>query len=304
MSKKLRAIWDNQFFDMAALTPSSEVATLPARNLQDRQRQRCWRTLGVANESLLANLGAPADALDRRPTLNTLVLINHNLTQGAQLTLTSSLQPDLSVPVLTETHNVWSDIIGYGESGYGGPFGYGGALPGRFRAVYAPNPISIIYLNQAAEAFGYWKLSIMDPANPDGYFQIGRLFLSYFDEYLYDWAFPWDLSVEDDRVITYNPGSNPWTDKRANRRTLRFGWNKRFADPDKYWRFFFMVMQVGVSKDWVIDPIPGAAAARFFTTLYGRFNTAAGGSGGGNLPTLSQFCAGLSDLEINFVESL
>jgi hypothetical protein len=60
-----------------------------------------------------------------------------------------------------------------------------------------------------------------------------------------------------------------------------------------------------VSKDWVIDPIPEAAAARFFTTLYGRFNTAASGSGGtGNLPTLSQFCAGLSDLEINFVESL
>ncbi|MBM4301655.1 MAG: hypothetical protein FJ121_09010 [Deltaproteobacteria bacterium] len=293
--KKLRAIWDNRFFDTAALTPSSEVATLPARNVQDPVRQRPWRTTGLNDQFLIADLGTPTNPEDVRPAITALVLINHNLTRHATVTLQAAPTNDFSAPLLSETHNAWADIIGAGEGGAGGPPGAGGVIFDCHRAWYAPNPMRIIYLNIPLEAKGWWKLSFSDPGNPDGYLQVGRIFLTYFDEYKYDWAYPFGLGGEDDSTITYNPGGTPWTDKREFRRRLNLGWNERFSDEDLFWRFYFMLMKVGKSSDWVIDPIPEGVSSRHFTSLYGRFQ---------DIPDLSQWAKGLSDLEITFIESL
>jgi hypothetical protein len=295
MAKKLRAIWDNRFFDAAALVPSSEVATLPGRNVQDPVRQRIWRANGSTDEYLIADLGTPSDPEDVRPPVNALVLINHNLTRRATVTVQAAADDDFSAPLFTETHDAWADIIGAGEGGAGGPPGAGGVILDCHRAWYAPNPMRIIYLGDSLEAKGFWKVSFSDPYNPVGYLEVGRIFLTYFNEYKYDWAYPFGLGGEDESVITYNPSGTPWTDKWALRRTLRLGWNERFSDEDKYWSFFFMVMKMGKSSDWVLDPIPDGVSSRHFTTLYGRFS---------EVPDLSQWAKGLSDLEINFIESL
>jgi hypothetical protein len=294
--KKFRAIWDNRFFDAATLTPSSEVATLPARNLQDPVRKRAWRTTGLIDESLIADLGTPSDPEDVRPAVTALVIINHNLTRHATVTVQAAATNDFSAPLISEPHNAWADIIGAGEGGAGGPPGAGGVIFDCHRAWYAPNPMRIIYLNSGPlEAKGFWKLSFSDPSNPDGYLQVGRIFLTYFDEYKYDWAYPFDLGGEDGSVVTRNPGGTPWTDKYEFLRTLTLVWNERFSDEDKYWRFYFMVTKMGLKSDWVIDPIPEGVSARHFTSLYGRFQ---------NIPNLSQWAKGFSDLEINLIESL
>lgn len=307
--KRFRAIWDNRFFDAATLTPSSEVATLPARNVQDPVRQRVWRTTGRTGEYLIADFGTPSDPEDVRPPVSALVLVNHNLTRSATVTVETGLSAGgwfedgwfegrgwmEATPEFSETNPAWPDIIGAGEGGAGGPPGAGGVIFDCHRAWYAPNPIRVIYLGSTLEAKGFWKLSINDPGNPDGFLQVGRIFLTYFDEYKYDWAYPFGLSGLDDSVINYNPGGTPWTDKRAFQRTLRLGWNERFSTEDKYWRFFFMVMKMGKSSDWVIDPIPEGVSSRHFTTLYGRFN---------EIPELNQWGKDFSDLEINFIESL
>jgi hypothetical protein len=294
--KKFRAIWDNRFFDAAVLTPSSEVATLPARNVQDRLRQRVWRSTGLAGEYLIADLGTPTGPEDVRPAVNAVVLINHNLTRHATVTVQAAPANDFSAPLLSETHDAWADIIGAGEGGAGGPPGAGGVIFDCHRPWYAPNPMRIIYLDSdPQEAKGFWKLAFNDPGNPDGYLQVGRVFLTYFDEYKYDWAYPFGLSGIDDSVITYNPGGTPWTDKWAFRRTLTLGWNERFSEEDMYWRFYFMLMKMGKSSDWVIDPIPDGVSSRHFTSLYGRF---------ADIPELSKWAKGFSDLEIAFAESL
>jgi hypothetical protein len=297
--KKFRAIWDGRFFDAATLTPSSEVATLPARNVQDRLRQRVWRTTGLTDEYLIADLGTPGNPEDVRPAVTALVLINHNLTRRATVTLQAAPTNNFIAPLISETHNAWIDIIGAGEGGAGGPPGAGGVIFDCHRAWYAPNPIRVIYLNSdPLEEKGFWKLAFNDPGNPDGYIQVGRIFLTSFDEYKCDWAYPYGAGGIDDSIVDYSPGGQPWTDRRPVRRSLRFGWNGRFSDEDKYWRFYFMMLQVGFSRDWVIDPIPEGVSSRFFTTLYGRFNP------NNDLPVLEQNFAGLSDLEINFVEML
>jgi hypothetical protein len=294
--KKLRTIWDNRLFDAATLIPSSEVATLPARNVQDPVRQRPWRTTGLIDEYLTADLGTPTDPEDVRPPVNALVLINHNLTRHATVTLQAAPTNDFSAPSLSETHDAWADIIGAGEGGAGGPPGAGGVIFDCHRVWYAPNPMRIIYLDgDPIEAKGFWKLAFNDSGNPDGYLQVGRVFLTYFDEYKYDWAYPFGQGGQDESTITRNPGGTPWTDKWAFLRTLTLGWNERFSDEDKYWRFYFMLMKMGKSSDWVLDPIPDGVSSRHFTSLYGRFQ---------DIPDLSQWAKGFSDLEITFIESL
>jgi hypothetical protein len=294
--QKLRTIWDNRWFDAATLYPSSEVATLPAVNVQDRVRQRVWRTTGTAGEYLIADLGTPTDPEDVRPAVTVLALINHNLTRSATVTLQAAPTNDFSSPQLNETQNAWADIIGAGEGGAGGPFGAGGVLFDCQRPWGAPNPLRIIYLASAPlQAKGWWKIAVNDSDNPDGYLQIGRIYLTYYDEYKYDWAFPWTLGGNDGSQITYNPSGVPWTDKWAFQRTLKFGWNSRFRDVDKYWTLYFMIMKMGLSRDWLIDPIPAGVSSRHFTTLFGRLT---------QIPDLEAWGRDFSNLEIEFQESL
>lgn len=299
MAVTLRTIWDNRFFDAAALTPSSQVATLPAVNLQDPLRQRVWRTTGLEDPYIIADLGSPTDPEDVRPPVMALALINHNLTRSGQVTVQASLNADFSSLLLNQTFPAWGYIIGAGEGGAGGPFLAGGGLADCQRSYYAPNPLRTLYLTgEPLECRGFWKISFSDPANPAGYIEVGRMFPTFFDDYKFDFAYPWDLGGVDDSSVEYSRGGQPWTDRRPVRRGLRFGWNSRFCDEDKYWRFFFMVLQMGISRDWVIDPFPEGVSSRFFTSLFGRFDP------GQRLPILSQQFRGSSDMEFYFLESL
>jgi len=303
----LRAIWDNRFFDAAAaLTPSSEVATLPASNVQDRLRKRVWRTTGCAAEYLRADLGEPA-ADESRPPVLALALINHNLTTAGRVRLQAAGagDTDFAAPLLDKTFAAWGDVIGYGEGGYGLQ-GYGGGIPTGNRDFYAPEPIRIIYPmtdealeapvipDDALEARDLWKISLLDPDNPAGYLEVGRIFLTYYDDLQYEHGFPWILGGEDDSETVLSRGGQPWTDRRPVRRKLKFSWES-LADVDKYWTWWFFLQQVGLSRDWVIDPFPDGVSQRWFTALYGRLK---------EIPELNQAFDGMSDFEMEFIESL
>ena len=297
-TKKFRAIWDNRFFDAAALTASSQVSTLPVQNLQDPMRELVWRSEGLTNISVTANLGTPSDPDDLRPPVQALALLNHNLTADAKVRLQASLSPEFCSLLLDEEFDAWGYIAGAGEGGAGGPFLAGGKLANAHRSFYTPSPLRVVYpVKNDLEAKGYWKIAFTDPGNPDGYIQMGRIFLTFYDDFKSDWAYPWFLGGKDESEIIYNPSGVPWTDPKAFRRCLRFVWNERFSDEDKYWRFFFMVMNMGRKQDWIIDPISDRVSARHFTTLYGRFREI-------SEEMLRQWAKGFSDLEIIFEESL
>lgn len=300
----LRAIWDNRFFDAAALTPSSEAATLPAANVQDRLRKRVWRTTGCAAEYLTINLGEPA-ADESRPPVLALALINHNLTTAGQIRVQAAATGDFNPLLLDKTFAAWSDVIVYGEGGYGLQ-GYGGVIPPGNRDFYTPEPLRLIYpmTDEALEtlvvpeypleAKNFWKITLLDPANPAGYLEVGRIFLTYFDDLQYDHEFPWLLKGEDESQITFSRGGQSWTDRRPVRRRLKFAWDA-LADVDKYWTWWFFIQKVGLSRDWIIDPFPDGVSKRWFTALYGRFK---------ELPELGQVFEGMSEFEMEFVESL
>lgn len=287
--KNLRIIWDNRQFDQAILSASSETETMGAVNLQDKVRTRPWRTQGVSGEWLAADMRAAVHC-------TCLALLNHNFTYGAQLTVQTSATADFAV-VKEQTFDLWPDIIGAGEGG-AGEHGAGGAFLETERSFYTKNPIRLIYFDLTDEEFyyaRYWRVQFTDPANPDGYFQIGRLYLCLYDDYARQFGYGWDYDGEDDSNIDRAENGTPWTQKRPARRVLRLPW-KAFRIEDKYWRFLFFRDQVGLSQDFIIDATPGASmpSERHFMTMYGRFRS---------YPKLTAVSGQASELEIEFVES-
>lgn len=290
MAKKLRIIWDNRYFDGATLTPSSAEANFPVANLKDKLRKRTWRTTDLSSESLKVDFGESLYC-------TCLALISHNLTFSGKVTVQASDDPAFGTLLKNDEYDAWADIIGYGEGGFGA-HGYGGGILEAERSYYAPEPIRIIYFDPVGDdqvQARYWRLLFSDAANPDGYFEIGRVFLGLFDEYAKQFGYGWDYTGEDDSQATYSVGGQPWIDRRPLRRVLRLSW-QAFSNEDKYWRFLFFLRQVGLSWDFLIDPLPdGKPSERFFTSMYGRFN---------EIPSLKATENRFSELDFKFVESL
>lgn len=290
MAAKLRIIWDNRYFDAATLTPSSAATNFPAVNVQDKLRKRTWRTTGLTGQYLTADLGQSLYC-------TCLALINHNLTFAGKVTVQASDDPAFGTLLKDDEYDAWADIIGYGEGGFGG-HGFGGVILEADRAYYAPEPIRIIYFDPVGDdqvMARYWRLRFTDAANPDGYLEVGRVFLGLFDEYAKQFSYGWEYAGEDDSEITYSVGGQPWIDRRPLRRALKLSW-RAFSREDKYWRFLFFLRQVGLSRDFIIDPVPdGQAAERFFTAMYGRFS---------DIPSLVAAERQFNEMELSFVESL
>jgi hypothetical protein len=271
--QNLCIIWDNRYFDAAILTPSSEVATLPARNLQDPQRTRPWRTEGIIDQSLTVDFGAPVP-------VTCLGLIDHNFTVTSQITLQASNDAGfaelLKGDQANDTFDVWQPLFGAGEGG-AGAHGAGGYPLDSERSFYTPRPICMNYFRpvsteEVIEA-RYWRLLFNDPDNPDSYFQIGRIFLCMFDEYITQFSWGWGLSGDDQSIINTSPGGQDFISACTLRQGRRLPW-AYMPSEDFYWKFMLFLKQMGISKQFIIDLFPaGDPSKRFFNLIYCRLSS-------------------------------
>jgi hypothetical protein len=291
VAAKTRIIWDNRKFDAAVLTASSEADTWGVNNLQDVLRTRAWRTTGLVSQWVQADFGESIYCA-------CLALVNHNLTYSGLIRVQASDDPAFAEAnlLLNEEFPAWADIIGAGEGG-AGEHGAGGVFLESERAYYTPDPIRVLYFSLVdgdLVSARYWRVLLVDPVNPDGYMQIGRIFLGLYDEYAKIFANDWRYGGVDDSEADYSAGGQPWTRRQRPRRILLLPW-KTFKIQDKYWRFCFFRDKVGLSQDWIIDALPdGGPSERWFTTIFGRFLT---------YPELTATSPRHSELEIEIVES-
>ena len=171
--RNFRIVWDNRKFDSATLTPSSEVATLPASNVQDAFPSVVWRTTGVDEESLTIDLG-------ENVLSQVFSIVNHNLTVNATISLQASKSSDFSdLEYQIVDEDVWQPVFGWGEGGWG-EHGWGGYLTEEERQDLFLYPIFIKWTGSISAR--YWKMTVKDPGNTDGYQEYGRLLLAPFFE--------------------------------------------------------------------------------------------------------------------------
>lgn len=288
--KKFTIIWEDWQLQAATVTASSAAANFPVKNLRDKVRSRPWRSVSLVNESVTVDFGVPTYC-------TCLALLNHNFTFTGQVTVQASDDPAFGTLLKNTPYDAWGDIIGAGEGG-AGMHGAGGVILESERKYYAPNPIRVIYFDPIGDDHvraQYWRLLFTDLNIPEGYFEIGLMYLGLYDDYGRQFGYGSDFGGQDDSIITRALGGQPWTDSREVMDTMTFLW-KSFPIEDKYWRFRFFVHKVGISRDFIIDPVPaGMPSERYFMLKYGRFSA---------IPKMPAVSAKFSELTFEFIETL
>lgn len=107
--------------------------------LLDRDRDTEWRSSGLSTVTIDVDFGSPLAP-------DVIALLDHNLTSAATITIMANSTPSWTSPPLSETI-VWQ----------------------------AGNVLR--YLTTVSRSYRYWRLSLSDPANPDGYLRLSELFL-------------------------------------------------------------------------------------------------------------------------------
>ncbi len=138
--------------DLATMAAGSEVATLPAVNLQNQQPKKVWRSASAA-DYITVTFGAPVAA-------NMLALNGHNLSAGGVFRVrgADTLANTAAAPsVDTGWQSVWP-------------------ATGKQADAYWPRYLSaLLWSNDAL--FQYWRVDIADPAVSQIYVEAGRLVL-------------------------------------------------------------------------------------------------------------------------------
>ncbi len=222
----IRFLYDN-LLDDGTLTASSEDSEFPVTNIQHRWHTRHWRSTGVAAEYVTCDLGAPKD-------IKSLIVKYHNFQLGATVHILADSAPTF-------------------DSGPGG-------LP-ELDVTLTVTTETIVYNWSSAKTYQYWRLTIADAGNPDGYVRIGRMYLGTYISPTYNYK---------DRQETYkdpsdkaiSTGGQDSADEETHYSELSYTFLVLTADKATFKAIFD---EVGTSKAYFVCEDPTSAAT---TTYY------------------------------------
>jgi hypothetical protein len=128
----------NNRVDAALISASSQAAGLPATNVAQIWKSRPWRSTGCTDEWIKFDFGAAA-------AVRAFLAVGFNLT------------PYATVRIQANATDVWTSPS--------------------IDVALTYHAAVLLYLWSSDQSYRFWRLSIVDPGNPDGYIEIGRIFL-------------------------------------------------------------------------------------------------------------------------------
>lgn len=230
--------WTNRA-DAAAVSADSEIATLPASNVQQPHVAQKWYTAaGVTAAYVIFDLGA-ALACDL------VALLGTNLTPtGTVRVRASDADPTVVGTLLRDT----------------------GVLTGAAKARYGA-----IYKAFTSATARYWRIDFSDPAVAEGNLRIGRVFLGPSWTPSVPQLFDWAPVIVDASPGEESWGGQEWDDERPQRRGLMFmlSW---MNEAEMYGNAFAMARENGRVRDVLAIPdINGAYLSE--QAVFGKLQT-------------------------------
>lgn len=138
----MRVLWNN-LWDLYTLTESQEDANYPAENTQDIRLVKVWRTQTASAATIAIDAGTGLTI-----TCDAAAIIAHNFTASAGICVQGATAPTFAA--IAHSANV----------------------------SYRAGPM-VVYMT--SNTLRCWRFSFDETTNPDGYYEVGRLFLG---EYL------------------------------------------------------------------------------------------------------------------------
>lgn len=237
----VRLIYDNAA-DRAVLAASpAMVSTLPVANLQDPSRSKPSRSTGTAPQVVTGDWGG-------YELVSGMAITRHNLTAAAEYRLELFGGIGQSGALLFDSgEQVAIAAYGWGEFGWGAA-GWGGSVfdawPERFSNLY--------FTAVLARSF---RLTIADADNPDGYLQLGRLFIGPHFEPVENMSYGVDCRWIEDSRQTRTDGSTLRTDPQGAYRKWSFALDALTAGDRA--ELSEIMRKQGRRKDMFINCYPG-----------------------------------------------
>lgn len=159
--------WPNRI-DEAALSGGAWLSGLPLANLKERALSKVCRSVNASTGSTVIDLD-----LGQARSLRALALQNHNLSQAGSWRVKLGSSAGASDIYSGSYQSAWSLSFDSGQLEWGGNNWWDGMVDDDYiRHPYiAPMLLSTWYSAR------YVRIEISDAANPDGYIQMGRIFV-------------------------------------------------------------------------------------------------------------------------------
>jgi len=224
--------WPN-LIDGAVLSGGAWQIALPA--LQDRRLARVARTtdLSAANTQFTVDL--------KSPTRQQIVaIVNHNLTTQATWRVRLSNDATFST---SDYDSGWMrawpviytpDMLEWEDDNW-----WEGTISEADRAGY---PALLIFRLDRIYLARYLHFEFRDAANPDGYLQFGRPFISTSWQPAYNMSYGATAGWSTDTTMQRSLGGTPYFDRKSPRRTEKFSLD--FLSPDEAWGKVFEMHRV------------------------------------------------------------
>ena len=140
----MRAAYDNKVDEYTPVA-SSEDANYPSTNVADTSLSKVWRATSCASEYVQVDSGSSI-------TCTVVVVAGHNFSGSAVVVIRAGST---------------ATIVG--------------SAPSLSANVTYRSGIMLAYFTSSADR--YWRLTVEDPTNPDGYVEIGRIFLGEYIQF-------------------------------------------------------------------------------------------------------------------------
>lgn len=266
--------------DGGTFTNGSEVATLPATNLKDRQRTKVWRTQVVTAPSqattatrdttaartwLEVDLGVPY-------LIDVVALLSNNISQSGtwRARIATAADFNLSSIVYDSAEvSAWPQLGGFGSLPWG-VFNWGDQLSAAELSYYKIDSLLVL---PAAKVGQYLRIDINDPTNSAGYIQAGRLVIGPGWQPSVNMDVGWQIGWQDDSEVSRTLGGQIYVDERPRYRIARVTL-AQLSETEMYANAFdFIDRRKGISGDILFIPQPSQPSLFIHEVLYGRMRT-------------------------------
>lgn len=266
MSDNVIFMADNMV-DRGTVTASSEVATMPATNLQNQQRTRVWRSDGSQGGVVSLDITLAAG----EENVSGIAVVDHNLSLAGTIRIqgwTDAL--DGAAQVVDETLLSYAPVAAFGDGLFGDGL-FGGYEPIGPLVSYSPrNYLRVItFLQLTAETPAkYWRITLADSSV--SYFQLGRVFIGKAWQPVTNFSWGARLYREATSKSRESRGGQHYINPRPGRMVMEFDLDwLQGNDKQKLWALYLAVEN---HKPVIVVQRPGSDTFnQELHTLYCKF---------------------------------
>jgi len=258
MSSNVLFLWDNAA-DRGTVSASSEVAAMPATNLQGPQRSDVWRSSGASPQQIDITL----DANELSP-IGAIALVDCNISPAGTVKAQGWADGFGVGDTVSVEIEPWDVMYGYGVGGYG-VGGYGGVADTKTQMLL--RPIFFVPLGDWYD-YRYWRITLTDTSLT--YLQAARVYVGSIWQPSVNMNYGWKLGREPGSRFITSRGGQKYGNPRpgANYLDLSLDWLSD-SDRDDLWLQYLALED---HSPFIVCAKPDGVIQRITTAMYATFD--------------------------------